>query len=109
MIEPKQERSSLLQIISDDLFGKKSNLLAIFLIAAIIGVSFFTIWVTAEYRSQIVQYRVETKQRVKLENEHLNLLMEENTQSQRTRVDGIATKLGLQPIRKEQELILEKK
>lgn len=108
-MENRQERTSLLQIIVDDLFGKKSNLLAIFLIVAIIGVSSFTIWVTAEYRLQIVQYREETKRQVKLENENLNLLMEENTQSRRTRVEDFATQLGLQPIRKEQEHILEKK
>lgn len=98
------ERYPLNQIILDDFFSH--NKLAILLLIGTIISAVMTVWVTHKTRLLVSEQGQLIQANQKLEVQYTNLLLEENSQSKRTRVDAAAKSYGLQPIKKEQEIIL---
>lgn len=98
------ERYPLRQVILDDLTSH--NKLAILLLFLVIVSAVFTVWVTHQTRLLVTQKDQLMQEQRKLDNEYIHLQLEENSLSQRARVDAAAVSFGLQPIKKEQEVIL---
>ncbi len=98
------ERYPLRQIILDDLTG--SNKLALLLLFLVITTAIATIWITHQTRLLTAEQGELVKQNRRLENQYIHLQLEEHTKSQRARVEAAATSFGLQPIHKDQEVIL---
>lgn len=97
---------SLFSIIVRDLL--KHNKLFLCLLLLSIASAISVVVVVQKTRQTISEYRDLSKQITKLNIEYLNLQQEENDQSKRERVNKLAVELGLQPVKKEQEVILVK-
>lgn len=100
----KKERYPLTKIISDDLINH--NKLAILLLIGVVITALGTIWVTHQTRLLTAEQGKYIQANRKLENQYIHLQLEENAKSQKARVEAAAKKFGLQPIEKEQEVIL---
>lgn len=98
------ERYPLRQVILDDLTGH--NKVAIFLLIAVIISAVGTVWITHQTRLLIAEQGKLVQSIQKFENKYAHLQLDENSLSNKTRIEGLAEKLGLQPIKKEQEEIL---
>lgn len=99
-----QTRYPLRQVILDDLTGH--NKVALFLLLAVIISAVATIWITHQTRLLTAQQGKLVQTNQKLEHQYVHLQLEENSKSQKSRVEAVAEKFGLQPIKKEQEVIL---
>lgn len=100
------KRYPLRQIILDDLMGY--NKAALILLIGVIVSALGTIWITHQTRLLIAEQGKLHQIRQKLENQYIHLQLEENTKSHKSRIESVAEKFGLQPITKEQEVILFK-
>lgn len=98
------ERYPLHQIIVDDILGH--NKVAILLLIGVTISAVATIWVTHKTRLLVSEQGQLIHQHQKLESQYTNLQLEENSRSGRARVEAAAKSFGLQPITKEQEIIL---
>lgn len=98
------ERYPLRQIILDDLTNH--NKVAIILLAFVVLSALATVWITHQTRLLTAEQGKLTAANQKLENQYIHLQLEENSQSQKWRVEAVASKLQLQPVKKEQEVIL---
>jgi len=100
------ERYPLHQIILDDLTGH--NKVALVLIIAVVVTAIATIWITHQTRLLTAEQGKLIQAQRKLESNYINLQLEENAKSQKSRVEAAASSFGLQSIKKEQEVILVK-
>lgn len=100
------KRYPLRQIILDDLMG--NNKVALLLLVGVIMSALATIWVTHHTRLLIAEQGKLAQIAKKLENQYIHLRLEENTISHKSRIESVAEKFGLQPVQKEQEVILIK-
>lgn len=98
------ERYPLQQIIIDDILSH--NKVAIFLLIGVIISAVATIWVTHQTRLLVSKQGQLIHENQKLESQYTNLQLEENSRSGRARIDAAAKSFGLQPVKKEQEIIL---
>lgn len=98
------ERYPLRQIILDDLTNH--NKVAIILLVLVVLSALATVWITHQTRLLTAEQGKLTAANQKLENQYIHLQLEENSQSQKWRVEAVASKLQLQPVKKEQEVIL---
>ncbi|MDH2925249.1 cell division protein FtsL [Nicoletella semolina] len=98
------KRYPLHQIILDDLTSY--NKVAIMLLVAIVASAIATIWITHQTRLVTAEQNKLIQKNQKLENQYIHLQLEENSLSQKSRVEAVAEKFGLQPIQKTQEVIL---
>lgn len=98
------DRYPLQQVILDDL--TRHNKVALILLLLIIVSSVATVWVTHQTRLFTHEQSKLTAANQKLENQYTHLQLEENSQSQKSRVEAVAERLGLQSTKKEQEVIL---
>ncbi|AHG76260.1 cell division protein FtsL [Mannheimia varigena] len=98
------ERYPLHQIILDDIFSH--NKVAILLLIGIVISAVATIWITHQTRLSVSEQGQLIQENQKLESQYTNLQLEENSRSSRARVDAAAKSFGLEPIKKEQEIIL---
>lgn len=98
------ERYPLHQIILDDLMGH--NKVALLLVIAIVFTALATIWITHHTRLLTAEQGKLIQINHKLQNQYIHLQLEENAKSQKSRVEAAAVSFGLQPIKKEQEIIL---
>ncbi|QIW15579.1 cell division protein FtsL [Pasteurellaceae bacterium RH1A] len=99
------EKFPLRQVILDDLFAH--NKVALILLLAVIITALGTIWVTHQTRLLTAEQGKLTYVIQKLQNQYVHLQLEENSKSEKTRVEAVSKKFGLAPISKEQEVILE--
>ncbi|QLB20429.1 cell division protein FtsL [Vespertiliibacter pulmonis] len=100
------ERYPLRQIILDDLTNH--NKVAIILLVLIVISALGTIWITHQTRLLVADQGKLIAANQKLENQYIHLQLEENSQSQKWRIESVAEKLQLQAVKKEQEVILVK-
>lgn len=100
------ERYPLRQIIFDDLTNH--NKIAIILLILIVISALGTIWITHQTRLLVADQGKLIAANQKLENQYIHLQLEENSQSQKWRIESVAEKLQLQAVKKEQEVILVK-
>ncbi|MDD0823842.1 cell division protein FtsL [Mannheimia sp. AT1] len=98
------ERYPLHQIIVDDIFSH--NKVAILLLIGIVISAIATIWVTHQTRLLVSEQGQLINQNQRLESQYTNLQLEENSRSGKARVEAAAKSFGLQPVKKEQEIIL---
>ncbi|AGI31780.1 TPA: cell division protein FtsL [Mannheimia haemolytica] len=98
------ERYPLHQIIIDDIFSH--NKVALLLLIGVVISAVATIWITHQTRLSVSEQGQLIQANQKLESQYTNLQLEENSRSSRARVDAAAKSFGLQPIKKEQEIIL---
>lgn len=98
------ERYPLRQVILDDLTSH--NKVALLLLLGVIVSAVATIWITHQTRLLIAEQGALVQKNQKLESQYIHLQLEENSRSQKSRVEAVAEKFGLQPIKKEQEIIL---
>lgn len=98
------ERYPLREVILDDLSGH--NKVALILLIAVVISAVATIWITHQTRLLTAEQGKLVLANQKLENQYIHLQLEENSKSQKTRVEAVAKEFGLQPISKEQEIIL---
>lgn len=97
-------RYPLRQIILDDLM--EHNKVALVLLIAVIISAIATIWITHQTRLLVAEQGDLVHVNKKLENQYTHLKLEETSKSQKSRIEAVAEKFGLQPIKKEQEVIL---
>lgn len=97
-------KKSLNSIIFDDVLtnNKKAVLLLIFIFMSAVAV----LKVTNEIRNTISQQRIISKEIKELENDYMHLKLEEDIQSERSKIEAEARSLGLLPLQKHQETIL---
>ena len=88
-----RERYPLFQIISDDFINH--NKLPVLLLLGIVFTAIGTVWVTHQTRLLTAE-----------QGQYIHLQLEENSKSQKARVEAAAKTFGLQSIQKEQEVIL---
>ncbi|AKO44872.1 cell division protein FtsL [[Haemophilus] ducreyi] len=98
------ERYPLQQIILNDL--TEHNKFALLLLFLIVLTAVGTVWVTHQTRLLTAEQGKLIQEQRKLENQYVNLQLEESAKSQKSRVEAAAASFGLQPIKKEQEIIL---
>lgn len=99
-----KERYPLFKIISDDLLNH--NKVAILLLLGVVATSISTVWITHQTRLLTAEQGKYIQANRKLENQYIHLQLEENAKSQKARVEAAAKTFGLQPIQKEQEIII---
>lgn len=99
-----KERYPLTKIIADDLINH--NKLAILLLLGIVVSAVATVWVTHQTRLLTAEQGKYIQANRKLENQYIHLQLEENSKSQKARVEAAAKTFGLQSIQKEQEVII---
>lgn len=98
------ERYPIGQILLDDLI--RHNKVALLLLVGVIISAVATVWITHQTRLLTAEQGKLTVANQKLENHYIHLQLEENSQSQKWRVEAVAEKLQLQTVKKEQEVIL---
>lgn len=98
------ERYPLRQIILDDLTSH--NKVAILLLCVVVASAIATIWITHQTRLLTAEQAKWIQANQKLEYQYLNLQLEENSKSQKTRIEAVAERFGLQAVKKAQEVIL---
>lgn len=98
------ERYPLRQVILDDLTSR--NKVALILLVLVVISAVMTVWITHQTRLLTSEQSRLTVANQKLENQYTHLQLEENSQSQKSRVEAVADKLGLQGAKKGQEVIL---
>lgn len=98
------ERYPLRQVILDDLTSH--NKVALLLLLGIILSAMATVWITHQTRLLTAEQGTLVYKHQKLESQYIHLQLEENSRSQKSRVEAVAEKFGLQPVKKEQEVIL---
>lgn len=98
------ERYPIGQIILDDII--RHNKVALMLLVGVIISALSTVWITHQTRLLTAEQGKLTAANQKLENHYIHLQLEENSQSQKWRVEAVAEKLQLQSVKKEQEVIL---
>lgn len=99
-----KERYPLYQIILDDLIGH--NKLALLLLSLVIVSAVATVWITHQTRLLTAEQGKLEQVHRKLESQYIHLQLEENSQGRKSRIEAAAQSFGLQPIKKEQEVIL---
>ena len=99
-----RERYPLFQIISDDFINH--NKLPVLLLLGIVFTAIGTVWVTHQTRLLTAEQGQYIQENRKLDNQYIHLQLEENSKSQKARVEAAAKTFGLQSIQKEQEVIL---
>lgn len=82
------------------------NKVAVILLIGVVLSALMTIWVTHQTRLMVAEQGKLLQVQQKLENQYVHLRLEENTKSHKARIESVAEKFGLQPIQKEQEVIL---
>lgn len=97
-------RYPLHNILLDDLFA--NNKILIVLLCAVLVSALATIWITHHTRLLVAEKGHLVLQHQALENEFVNLTLEENTYSHNVRIEAIASQLGMQSIKAEQEVII---
>lgn len=102
-----KERYPLQQVIRDDLVNH--NKCALLLLLVLVATAVGTIWVTHQTRLTMAEKGLLADENMRLENRYINLLMEENSLSQKERVEDVAKLLKLGKVSKEQEIILIQK
>lgn len=98
------ERYPLRQVILDDLTSH--NKVAIILLIGVIASAVATIWITHQTRLLIAEQGRLTRIAQQFDNKYVHLQLDENSLSNKTRIEGVSGKFGLQPVQKEQEEIL---
>lgn len=98
------ERYPLRQVILDDLTSH--NKVALLLLVGAVISAVATIWITHQTRLLTAEQGKLLQVKQKLENQYVHLQLEENSKSQKFLVEAVAEKFGLQPVKKEQEIIL---
>lgn len=98
------QRYPLRQVILDDLTAH--NKVALLLLLGVIISAVATIWVTHQTRLLTTEKGKLEQINQKLEHQYVHLQLEENSKSQKSRVEAVADRLDLHPIKKEQEVIL---
>lgn len=98
------ERYPLRQMVFDDLIIHNKFALILLLLLVISAV--MTVWVTHQTRTLTAQEYYFLAQNEKLEDQYINLQLEENSRSKKSIIEAAAEKWELQPIKKEQEIIL---
>lgn len=101
------KRYPLRQVILDDLTAH--NKVAILLLVGVIASAVATIWITHQTRLLIAEQGKLSQAIQKLENQFTHLQLDENSLSNKTRIEAVSEKFGLQPVKKEQEEILEER
>ena len=100
------ERYPLRQIIVEDLI--RHNKVALILFILIAATALATVSITAKTRELEKQKHQLLQENRKLEIQYVHLQLEEVSSGHFSRVEAVAQKLGLQPIQKNQEVIVEK-
>ncbi|MWP99213.1 cell division protein FtsL [Glaesserella parasuis] len=98
------ERYPLRQVILDDLTSH--NKVALLLLVGVVISAVATIWITHQTRLLTAEQGKLLQVKQKLENQYVHLQLEENSKGQKFLVEAVAEKFGLQPVKKEQEIIL---
>lgn len=98
------ERYPLNQIILDDFLSH--NKVALLLLIAIIISAVLTVWITHQTRLLTTEQGILTNKMQVLDNEYLHLQVKENTLGYKKNIEDLSKQLGLQPLNKEQEVIL---
>ncbi|MFC0309773.1 cell division protein FtsL [Gallibacterium trehalosifermentans] len=98
------DRYPLWRIIVDDIFQANKTVILLLLALVIVGVS--TIWVTHLTRLVINEKNQLQIEYQALQNEALNLRLEDSALSDRTRIEGIARRLGMQSMQDDQEVLI---
>lgn len=98
------ERYPLTRIIFDDLVNR--NKLAIALLVLVLASAMCTVWITHQTRLVTAQHSQLLQDNQKLNSQYTHLQLEENSISQKSRLEAVADKLKLQHIQKEQEMII---
>ena len=65
-----------------------------------------TVWITHETRLLTITQDKLIRENTKLDNQYIHLELEENSLSEKNRIEAISVKFDLQPVKKEQEIIL---
>lgn len=99
-----QTRYPLRQLILDDLTSH--NKIALLLLLGVVISAIATIWITHQTRLLTAEQGKLAQTNQKLEHQYVHLQLEENSKSNKSRVEAVADKFGLQPVKKEQEVIL---
>lgn len=98
------ERYPLTRIMFDDLLNRHKVAMILFILVIISAIS--TVWITHQTRLLTAQHSQILHENHKLNNQYTHLQLEENSISQKSRLEAVADKLKLQHIQKEQEMII---
>lgn len=98
------ERYPLNQIIVDDFFSH--NKVALLLLLGVIISAVMTVWITHETRLKTSEQGILLQKIQELDNDFLHLQVTENTLGYKKNIEDLSKALGLQPLKKEQEVIL---
>lgn len=100
----KTERHPLRELVLDDIFSSNKLLLA--LIVALVATMTSTIWLTHQTRQLVSDKGDLVFQKQALEREYRNLILEETTEGNGTRIQARAKKLGMGRIEHDQEVLI---
>ncbi|MDO5053709.1 cell division protein FtsL [Pasteurella oralis] len=98
------DRYPLQNIILEDLFNSNKTIMALLLLIVVTALA--TIWMTHQTRILVAEKGQLVLEHQALENEYLNLKLEEATQSDNTRIEAIASQLGMKRVQPEQEVLI---
>lgn len=101
------ERYPLRQIIFEDLI--RHNKVALVLLALVVTSAVATVWITHQTRLLTAEQSKLLQLNRKLETRYIHLQLEESSLSNVLKVEGVASQLGLQAVKSDQEIILEVK
>ncbi|PJG85573.1 cell division protein FtsL [Conservatibacter flavescens] len=99
-----EDRYPLRNIIVEDLFS--ANKLVVCLVLALVITMLSTIWLTHKTRQLVSEKGELVLEHQVLESDYLNLKLEETTQGDSTRIEAIATKLGMKRVAHDQEVVI---
>lgn len=101
------ERYPLRQVIFEDLISH--NKVALLLLAGVICSAIATIWIVHQTRLLVTEQSRLIQSIHNFENQYAHLQLDENSLSNKTRIEALSEKFGLQPLNNIQETILEEK
>lgn len=96
----------LLKLIFDDIFARQKILFL--LVFAIIASAYATVKIVHDTRNLVSEYYALTGKLKILDDEYANLVLEENTLSERSKIEAKARNLHLQPLKSSQEYLIVK-
>ncbi|TCP95001.1 cell division protein FtsL [Cricetibacter osteomyelitidis] len=100
----KTERHPLTELILDDVFS--SNKLLLTLLVSLVITMIGTIWLTHQTRQLVSDKGDLVFEKQQLEREYRNLILEETTEGNSTRIQARARKLGMGRIENDQEVLI---
>ena len=97
-------RYPLQNLLLEDIFA--NNKMIILLLIAILVTGLSTIWLTHQTRALVSEKGSWVFEKQAFENEYVNLQLEETTLSHNSRIESIATRIGMKAVDPAKEVVI---